>query len=103
MANESISNSSPREIALKGAIALAQDPKTHPQANEQFEQLCASLESENAEIAGLLKQLWQEYVSLQRSASFWEGMSDAEKELSEKMAEKNIQLKQNYLRLMQEQ
>lgn len=103
MANESNSNSNPRAIALKGAVALAQDPKTHPQAKEQFEQLCASLESEHAEVTELLQQLWQEYVSLQRSAAFWEGMSDAEKGLSEKMAEKNIQLKQNYLRLMQEQ
>ncbi|HEY9876850.1 MAG TPA: hypothetical protein V6D29_00280 [Leptolyngbyaceae cyanobacterium] len=91
------------KTALKGAIALAHDVKTHPQAKEQFEELHALLEPENAEMADLLKHLWQEYITLQRSAAFWQKLSNAEKELSDRVAENNIQLQQNYLRLMQEQ
>lgn len=91
------------QTALKGAIALSHDVKTHPQAREQFEELYAQLAAENPGMADLLKQLWDEYITLQRSAAFWQSMSDAEKELSQKMTESNLQLQQNYLRLVQEQ
>jgi uncharacterized membrane-anchored protein YhcB (DUF1043 family) len=92
-----------QQTTLKGAIALAHDIKTHPQAKEQFEALRAQLANENADMAELLQQLWQEYIALQRSATFWQSMSEAEKGLAEKVTESNIQLKQNYLRLVQEQ
>lgn len=95
--------SSAFKTVLKGAIALAQDVKTHPQAQEQFEELYAQLAEENQAMADLLQQLWKEYITLQRSATFWQSMSDAEKELSQKMTESNLQLQQNYLRLVQEQ
>ncbi len=91
------------EVTLDGAIALAKDGSNYPQATTQFEALLSQIEPAHPEIAPLLKTLWQEYISTQRSASFWESMSDAEKGLSEKMSESNIQLKQNYMRLIQEQ
>lgn len=91
------------KIALKGAIALAQDVHTHPQAKDQFEGIYHQLASENAAAADLLQQLWEEYIAVQRSALFWQNMSDAEKDLAQKMTESNINLQQNYLRLVQEQ
>ncbi len=90
-------------MSLAGAIALAKDGKNLPSATEQFEAILEQVQAESATGATLLRQLWQEYVSIQRSATFWENMSDAEKELSEKMAESNVQLQRNYMRLVQEQ
>ncbi|PZO12674.1 MAG: hypothetical protein DCF25_17240 [Leptolyngbya foveolarum] len=91
------------EVSLAGAIALAKDGKNLPAATEQFEAILAQVRTESPTGAMLLRQLWQEYVSIQRSATFWENMSDAEKGLSEKMAESNVQLQRNYMRLVQEQ
>ncbi|EDX87150.1 hypothetical protein S7335_4857 [Synechococcus sp. PCC 7335] len=91
------------EVTLDGAIALAKDSGNYRQATVQFEALLAQIDSEHPEIVPLLKTIWQEYLSAQRSATFWQNMSDAEKDLSEKMSESNIQLKQNYMRLIQEQ
>ncbi|MEM8502385.1 MAG: hypothetical protein AAF716_04455 [Cyanobacteria bacterium P01_D01_bin.1] len=91
------------EVTLEGAIALAKDNNNYPQATAQFEALLTQVESEHSDIAPLLKTLWKEYISAQRSATFWQSLSDAEKDLSEKMSESNIQLKQNYMRLIQEQ
>ncbi len=91
------------EITLAGAIALSQDAINHAQANEQFEAVLAQIQNESPTAALLLKQLWTEYLAAQRSATFYEGLSGAEAGLSEKMVKSNIQLKQNYLRLIQEQ
>jgi hypothetical protein len=91
------------EVTLEGAIALAKDNNNYPQATTQFEALLAQIESTHPEVSPLLKTLWREYISAQRSATFWQSLSDAEKDLSEKMSESNIQLKQNYMRLIQEQ
>lgn len=88
---------------MAGAIALAKNGQNAKQATQQFEAILEEVEAESPKGATLLKQLWEEYVSVQRSATFWESMSDAEKELSEKMAESNIQLQRNHLRLIQEQ
>ena len=90
------------EASLASAIALAKDSNTQA-ADEQFKAIFAQVQSESPENARLLRQLWQEYVSVQRSALFWECMSDAEKELSDKMSESNVQLQRNYMRLVQEQ
>ena len=90
------------ESSLAGAIALAKDNNTQA-ADEQFKAIFKQVQSENPTTAKLLSQLWQEYVSVQRSALFWESMSDAEKELSDKMTENNVQLQRNYMRLIQEQ
>ena len=91
------------EIALAGTIALAKSGKDYDQANRQFEALASQIGGDNPEAGKLLKQLWKEYVAVQRSAIFYESLSDAEAGLSEKMAESNIQLKRNYMRLIQEQ
>lgn len=91
------------EVTLSGAISLAKDGKNYSQATEQFEALLAQVKKGSPESATLLKQLWKEYISVQRSAMFYESLSDAEAGLSEKMAQSNIQLKQNYMRLIQEQ
>lgn len=90
------------EASLTGAIALAKDNNTKG-ADEQFKAIFAEVQSESPTSAKLLRQLWQEYVSVQRAALFWECMSDAEKELSDKMTESNVQLQRNYMRLVQEQ
>ena len=91
------------EVTLDGAIALAKEGRNYPQATTQFEALLAQIEPAHPDVAPLLKTLWREYLSTQRSAAFWESMSDAEQNLSEKMSASNIQLKQNYMRLIQEQ
>ncbi len=91
------------EVTLAGAIALSKDAINHAQANEQFEAMLAQIQNESPTAALLLKQLWAEYLAAQRSATFYEGLSGAEAGLSEKMVKGNIQLKQNYLRLIQEQ
>ncbi len=91
------------EVTLSGAIALTKSGDNYDQANEQFEALLSQVETESPTVAPLLKRLWKEYTSVQRSAAFWEVMSDAEKDLSDKMSATNIQLKQNYMRLIQEQ
>ncbi|KPQ37318.1 MAG: hypothetical protein HLUCCA11_02460 [Phormidesmis priestleyi Ana] len=91
------------EVALAGAIALAKDSKNYAQASEQFTAITAQIEQDSPEAAKLLRQLWKEYLSAQRSALFYESLSNAEAGLSEKMTANTIQLKQNYMRLIQEQ
>lgn len=46
--------------------------------------------------------LWKEAIAARRSAEFWHDMSNVEKDLSNRMMENMTQLRQNYLRLMQE-
>ena len=91
------------EVTLSGAIALAKEARNYEQAKVQFEALLAQVSADSPAIAPLLKQLWKEYLSVQRSATFYESLSDAEKGLSESLVESTIQLKRNYMRLIQEQ
>ena len=102
-ANKSDEAKSLWEVTLSGAIALARESDDMTQANQQFEALLTQVEAESPAAAPLLRQLWQALTSVQRSAAFWQVMSDAEKDLSDKMSATNIQLKQNYMRLIQEQ
>ncbi|MGG6237801.1 hypothetical protein ACQ4N7_04105 [Nodosilinea sp. AN01ver1] len=88
---------------LQTAISLAQSVQQHPEAHEAFEALLAELKTQTPETADLLAQLWQEYISSKRSSLFWEQLSEVEKNLSDRLSESHMQLKQNYLRLMQEQ
>ncbi|TVQ08282.1 MAG: hypothetical protein EA368_12180 [Leptolyngbya sp. DLM2.Bin27] len=88
---------------LQAAIDLAQQVQQHPEANQAFQEMLGDLSSQNPIAADLMAQLWQEYISSQRSSLFWERLSEVEKNLSDRMSESHIQLKQNYLRLMQEQ
>lgn len=91
------------DAMLQEAIALAEDMATHDAAKARFQELHAQLEATNPDAAHLLQILWERHIRLQRSAAFWQQISDAEKELSQRMTETSIQLKQNYMRLIQEQ
>ncbi|HSM80783.1 MAG TPA: hypothetical protein VLS96_03810 [Nodosilinea sp.] len=88
---------------LQDAISLAQQVQHHPEAHEAFQAVVAELSTQSPLAADLLQQLWQEYIGTQRSSLFWEQLSEVEKNLSDRLSESHIQLKQNYLRLMQEQ
>ncbi|MBW4637514.1 MAG: hypothetical protein KME05_04635 [Gloeocapsa sp. UFS-A4-WI-NPMV-4B04] len=94
---------SPDQIAqLRKCISLAQEVANHPQANQAFEQLRDSVATENPQAAELMELLWKEAIAARRSAEFWRDMSNVEKDLSNRMMENMSQLRQNYLRLMQE-
>lgn len=98
-----MTQSTPQAIAqLRKCIALAQEVANHPQANQAFEQLRDSIAQENPQAAELIDLLWQEAIAARRSAEFWHDMSDVEKNLCNQMMENMTQLRQNYLRLMQE-
>lgn len=88
---------------LEAAIKLAQDSETHQQSHAAFNELLESVRDENPQAAAMLRRLWQEYVTTQRSAIFWQELCQVEKHLSERITESHIQLRQNYLRLTQEQ
>ncbi|WP_008313884.1 hypothetical protein [Leptolyngbya sp. PCC 6406] len=89
--------------ALKAAMQLAQSVENQGQAHEAFHQLYEETRADNPEFATMLQMLWREYVATQRSAAFWQELCQVEKHLSERITESHIQLRQNYLRLMQEQ
>jgi hypothetical protein len=88
---------------LSEAIQLAQDVNTHAEAHAAFNTIHDELVVEQPQAAAMLQLLWREYVTTQRSAAFWQELCQVEKNLSERIAESHLQLRQNYLRLMQEQ
>jgi hypothetical protein len=88
---------------LQSAIKLAQDVKTQEQAHSTFNALYDDLCEHDPETAAMMQMLWREYVASRRSAAFWQELCQVEKHLSERITESHIQLRQNYLRLMQEQ
>ncbi|MBW4647846.1 MAG: hypothetical protein KME06_03980 [Kastovskya adunca ATA6-11-RM4] len=88
---------------LKTCLSLVQDMENHKEAKQAFEQLHNTLNAENPQAAELTDLLWQEVIAARRAAAFWHQISDVEKEMADSMLEKLIQLRQNYLRLMQEQ
>ncbi|MBW4461085.1 MAG: hypothetical protein KME47_12735 [Nodosilinea sp. WJT8-NPBG4] len=88
---------------LQTAIGLAKEVQQHPEANQAFQEVVGELKTESPIAAELLEQLWQEYIGTKRSSLFWEQLSDVEKNLSDRLSQSHIQLKQNYLRLVQEQ
>ena len=89
--------------ALETAMKLARDVETQHEAHAVFNELCESLQSDVPEVATMLQMLWREYVTSQRSVAFWQELCQVEKHLSERITENHLQLRQNYLRLMQEQ
>jgi hypothetical protein len=89
-------------LQLKKCLTLAQDVGSHVEANRAFEQLCAIIDAENPMAAQLLEILWQEAIMARRSALFWQQMSEVEKDMANRMMENMAQMRQNYLRLMQE-
>ncbi|NMF83201.1 hypothetical protein [Nodosilinea sp. P-1105] len=101
----SATDSSATDLAaqLQAALDLARQVETHSQAQAAFQTLLADVQAQNPELASLFEQLWQAHIRSQRSSRFWEQVSEVEKGLSDRLTESHIQLKQNYLRLMQEQ
>ncbi|MBE7382923.1 MAG: hypothetical protein F6J95_016095 [Leptolyngbya sp. SIO1E4] len=93
---------SPTE-ALQAAMKLAQDATTQDQAHAAFNELYEDLRYDNPQVATMVQMLWREYVASQRSVAFWQELCQVEKHLSERITENHLQLRQNYLRLMQEQ
>jgi hypothetical protein len=88
---------------LQTAIDLAQTLDQHSQAQIAFQELVEDMNNQSPLLAVLLQRLWKEYLSSQRSSLFWEQLSTMEKQLSDQLTESHLQLKQNYLRLIQEQ
>ncbi|MFM6452968.1 MAG: hypothetical protein ACKPH7_14295, partial [Planktothrix sp.] len=74
----------------------------HPEANQRFNELLTIIKTESHQMAELLNLIWQDLIAARRSASFWEQMSDVEKEMASNMMETMTQLRQNQLRLIQE-
>ncbi|MFQ4136847.1 hypothetical protein PGN35_011060 [Nodosilinea sp. PGN35] len=88
---------------LQMAMGLAKNVEQHPEAHQAFQDVIEAIKPESPVAADLLEQLWRDYIGTQRSSLFWEQLSEVEKNLSDRLSESHIQLKQNYLRLMQEQ
>lgn len=89
--------------SLHTAMKLAQDVKTQNEAHAVFNELYETVRCDNPELAMMLQMLWRDYVASQRSVAFWQELCQVEKHLSERITENHLQLRQNYLRLMQEQ
>ena len=88
---------------LKQCLSLAQEISHHGEASQEFDRLRDRVMAECPQSAELIDMLWTEVLAARRSATFWREMCDVEKQLSERIAQSHSQLKQNYLRLMQEQ
>ncbi|MGF1499694.1 MAG: hypothetical protein ACFB8W_23150 [Elainellaceae cyanobacterium] len=88
---------------LQHCLSLVQNPQTQADADKEFEQLCIAVTQQSPDAGRLLAVMWDELVSSRRSALFWEELCNVEKQLTDRMAESHLRLRQNYLRLMQEQ
>ncbi len=87
---------------LKDCLLLAQNPAQHETARQAMTQLLSEIAPDTAAIE-VIDAIWQELLTARRSTAFWEQISDAEKEMGDRLTQDNIRLQQNYLRLMQEQ
>lgn len=88
---------------LQTVLDLARQVETHGEAQAAFQTLLSQIQALSPEAAPLFEQLWRAHIASQRSSRFWEHLSEVEKGLSDRLTESHIQLKQNYLRLVQEQ
>ncbi|MEO1210636.1 MAG: hypothetical protein AAFX78_13960 [Cyanobacteria bacterium J06638_20] len=88
---------------LNECIELAKDPKEHRAAEEAFATIKGALDDAPSETLEVVERLWNELLTARRSAAFWEQISDVERAMTERLATDHYQLKQNYLRLLQEQ
>lgn len=88
---------------LQACLRLTQDVSNHSEANQAFEQVRDRVAARDPQSGELLELLWNELLSARRSTVFWQELCDVEKQLSQRIAENHSQLRQNYLRLMQEQ
>jgi len=89
--------------SLHECIELAKDPKAHRAADEAFAAIKGALSDAPDDTLEVVEKLWQELLTARRSAAFWEQISDVERAMTERLAADHFQLKQNYLRLLQEQ
>lgn len=83
--------------------ALEQGQRDHQHLQALFEPLLTQLQAESPLGAQVSQLLWIEVLRSHRSLSFWQSLGEAESELAKALADQNIRLQQNYLRLMQEQ
>jgi hypothetical protein len=88
---------------LNECIELAKDPKEHRAAEEAFAMIKGELGDAPSEALEVVERLWNELLTARRSAAFWEQISNMERAMTERLAADHCQLKQNYLRLLQEQ
>ena len=88
---------------LQECLALTPEVAQHVQAKEKFAVLKAQLATESPVAAELLEMAWNDVISARRSAAFWEQISDAEKNMSDRVGESLLNLQQNHMRLIQEQ
>lgn len=87
---------------LKDCLSLAHNLAQQETAREAMAQLLGDIELNPAAVE-VIEALWHELLTARRSTAFWEQISDAEKEMGDRLTQDNIRLQQNYLRLMQEQ
>ena len=87
---------------LKDCLSLAQNPTQQEAARQTMTQFLSEIDLNPAAVE-VIDALWQELLSARRSTAFWEQISDAEKDMGDRLTQDNIRLQQNYLRLMQEQ
>ena len=87
---------------LQTCLELTKGVETHTEANQRFDEFLTGIKAESPQMAELLNLIWQDLIAARRSASFWEQMSDVEKEMASNMMETMTQLRQNQLRLIQE-
>jgi hypothetical protein len=101
-----IHNSSASELLLEemqACLTLAEDTRTHEEADARYNQLRDRLIADESDSVAMLDLMWKSVLSGRRSSFFWQKMCDAEQKLTERMAESHVQLRQNHLRLLQEQ
>ncbi len=87
---------------LQSCLALSRNPTQQDEARQIMTQLLSEIEPDTAATA-IIDALWNELLAARRATAFWEQISDAEKEIGDRLAQDHIRLQQNYLRLMQEQ
>lgn len=94
-------------VHLQECLSLINELSCYTEANQAFTRLNDQIATDHPIAAEMLKLLWVEMLSARRSASFWEQLSDIERQFTEQMTEQmtasHAQLQQNYLRLVQEQ
>jgi hypothetical protein len=90
-------------VHLQECVSLVIHRSCYAEADQAFTQLKEQLATDDPLAAEMLELLWDEMLSARRSASFWEQLSDIERQFTEHMTASHVQLQQNYLRLIQEQ
>jgi len=88
---------------VQDCLQLARDVDTHELAAERYQALRDRLIVEQPDTVGFLDAMWNDLLKSRRVAAMWERMCQTEQQVADQMAERHVQLSQNYLRLVQEQ